>query len=143
MDRLFHVVVSFPVPLRRLNSAAYVAQSLAEARCQATATVMWMPSMRASTAAGRSVASWSMAAERDRPGCTPSWRRRSASWKALIGWPGWPRGEQPRRSALIADDSVTVPAGGELQDEGVRGRGKHDGLAAQPYPHLAVCDLDE
>jgi hypothetical protein len=35
-----------------------------------------------------------------------------------------------------------MPAGGELQDQGVEGRGKHDGLAAQSYPHLAVCDLD-
>ena len=39
----------------------------AEARCHATATVMWMPSIRASGAAGTSVPSWNSASERDCP----------------------------------------------------------------------------
>jgi hypothetical protein len=38
--------------------AAQVIQSPLLARCQATATSMWIPSMRASRAAGSSVASW-------------------------------------------------------------------------------------
>jgi hypothetical protein len=38
--------------------AAQASQSPAEACCQATATLMWMPGRRARTAAGRSVASW-------------------------------------------------------------------------------------
>jgi hypothetical protein len=52
-------------------------------RLQATATAMWMPSMRARCAAGSSVASWNSAVERACPGWSPSWRSLSANWKAL------------------------------------------------------------
>jgi hypothetical protein len=67
-------------------------QSPADARCHWTATLMGMPSMRARTVAGRSVASWNSAADRDWPQRMPIWRRRSPSWSALMGWPGRPPG---------------------------------------------------
>ena len=75
-------------PTRR--SSDLVIQSPAEARCQATATSMWMPSMRARMAAGSSVASWNKAVERAGPERMPIWRRRSLSRSGLIGWPGRP-----------------------------------------------------
>src|SRR6266567_6945465 len=59
---------------------------------------MWMPSMRASRAAGSSVASWNSAVERAWPGWMPRSLRRCPRWVALIGRPGCPPGIGPFQS---------------------------------------------
>jgi hypothetical protein len=61
---------------RWLISAAWVAQSPAESRCQATATSVWMPSVQARIAAGISVASWKSAVLRAWSGRPPPEQRR-------------------------------------------------------------------
>ena len=48
--------------------------------------------MRASTAAGSSVANWNKAVERAGPGWIPIWWRRSVRRYGLMGWPGRPPG---------------------------------------------------
>ena len=98
--------------------------------------------MRASMAAGRSVASWNSAVERDCPERMPSWRRRSAELVGADRASGLAAGEQPGRGALVADGGVASPGGGDLEDEGVERLGKDDWLAAEPEAYLVAAGLD-
>ena len=101
------------------------------ARCQATATVMWMPSMRASRAAGSSVASWNSAVERDCPGRRPSLAESFGESEGADGPAGLAAGEQPGRGAWVADGGVAAAGGDEVADEAGEGFGQHDGFAAR------------
>ena len=77
---------------------------------------MWMPSIRASSAAGTSVASWNSAVERDCPERMPSCRSRSAMrnrgavQKMKDCWPFGValRGEIPNRLMLRWLKTVVV-----------------------------------
>src|ERR1039457_3901563 len=120
-------------------------------RCQAVATSMWMPSMRARMEAGASAASWKRAVERACPGRMPIWRRRSPSWYGLIGWPGRPpgssHGEGPWSPVAawpwrVAGRRGAVAGRGQAQQGAGGGLGEHDGFPAEPQVHFVVAGLD-
>jgi hypothetical protein len=78
----------------------------------------------------------------------PSWRRRSASRYALIGFPGWPpgnsHGEVPESPIAawrrrVAD---SCRSRGQLQDQRVDWSGEREGLAAGRQPYFAAVVLD-
>ena len=103
---------------------------------------MWMPSIRARRAAGRSAASWNSAAERTCAGAEAELAEPFGELEGADGAAGLSAGEQPGRGALVADGCVSVAGGGELKGQGVQRLGEDDGLAAEPEAYLAVADLD-
>ena len=55
---------------------------------------------------------------------------------------GLPAGEQPAGASLVAQCGVSAAGGGELEDEGVEWLGQHDGLAAEPEPHVLLVGVN-
>ena len=98
--------------------------------------------MRARMAAGRSVASWNRAVERAWPGLDAELAEAFGELVGADGAAGLPAGEQPGRGSLVADGGVAAAGGDELPDQAGEGLGKHDGLAAEAQPHLAVAGVD-
>ena len=103
---------------------------------------MWMPSRRARTAAGSSVASWNNAVERACPGRRPSWRSRSPSLSALTGRPGCPPGnsqlEVPGSPRTAWPRRVTASSPGE----GGQRLGQHHGHRPEAEPDRAVAGVE-
>ena len=55
---------------------------------------------------------------------------------------GLPAGEQPTGAYLVAQCGVSASGGDELEDERIKWLGQHDGLAAQPEPHVPLARVD-
>jgi hypothetical protein len=88
-----------------------------EARCQATATAMWVPSMRVRIAAGSSVASWNK-------GGRTGWSGADANLVEAFVEPvgadrlaGASAGQQREGGALVSDAGMTLTGGDQVKDE--------------------------
>ena len=73
--------------------------------------------MRASRAAGSSVASWNKAVERAGPGTDADLAEALADAVGADRLAGTPAGQQPRGGALVSGAGVTLADGGQAQDQ--------------------------
>ncbi|GAA2073231.1 hypothetical protein [Actinomadura alba] len=106
-----------------------------------TATAMWMPSIRARTAAGSSVARWNRAAERA-AGVDAELAEPFGHAEGADGTAGLAAGEQPGRGSLVADDGVAMPGCDDLHGQGIERFGEHDGFVPQVQMYLVTAGLN-